>query len=364
MTDGSTEMATQQIDQQKLEDFVERVVLDVGTAMRGGLVYIGDKLGIYKAMADVGPVTVEELAERTNLNERYLREWLGSMTTAEYVEHHSEDDTYTLPPEHALPLADEEFPFPFFTGGFLQMVVPTVSVAPQVAEAFRNGGGVSQDQYLPDMYEAIERGTAPWYKHHLVPEWIPAMPRVQEKLEAGGTVCDVGCGGGLAAITVAKAFPMATVVGYDIHAGSIERARRNAEAAGVANVSFEVGGEDSLPKDGRFDLITTFDVVHDSVDPVGLMTAIREALAEDGSYLCLEMNASGDVDENSHPLGRMLYNVSTLYCMTTSLAHDGAGIGACMGQAKAEELAESAGYEQFRRLPIEDPFSVLYELKA
>ncbi len=355
-------MATQQIDQEKLEAFVERIVLDVGTAMRGGLVYIGDRLGIYKAMADAGPVTVEQLAERTGLNERYLREWLGSMTTAEYVEHDSEDDTYLLPAEHALPLADEEFPH--FTGGFLQMIVPTVTVAPKVAEAFKNGGGVTQDEYLPDMYEAIERGTAPWYKHNLVPTWIPALPDAQRKLEDGGTVCDVGCGGGLAAITIAQAFSRAQVVGYDIHPGSIERARRNAEQAGVADrVTFEVGGEDSLPK-GQFDLVTTFDVVHDSIDPVGLITAIRESLTDGGTFLMLEMNASGDVDENANPLGKLLYNVSTLYCMTTSLAHDGAGIGACMGQHKAEELAEQAGYGQFRKLPIEDPFSVLYELKA
>src|SRR4051812_46200086 len=156
-------MATQQIDQAKLEAFVERVVLDVGTGMRGGLAYIGDRLGIFKAMAESGPVTAEELAERTGLHERYLREWLGAMTPAEYLEHDGGDDTYLLPPEHALPLADEEFPF--FAGGFIQMVVPTVTVAPKVAEAFRNGGGVTQDEYLPDMYEAIERGTAPWYKH-------------------------------------------------------------------------------------------------------------------------------------------------------------------------------------------------------
>ena len=273
-------MATQQIDQAKLEAFVERVVLDVGTGMRGGLAYIGDRLGIFKALADSGPVTAEQLAQRTDLSERYLREWLGAMTAAEYLEHDAADDTYLLPPEHALPLADEEFPF--FAGGFIQMVVPTVTVAPKVAEAFRNGGGVTQDEYLPDMYEAIERGTAPWYKHQLVPTWIPAMPGVQRALEQGGTACDVGCGGGQAAITIARAFPSARVVGYDIHAGSIERARRNACEAGVEDrVTFEIGGEDALPT-GAFDLVTTFDVVHDSVDPVGLMRAIRESLTADG----------------------------------------------------------------------------------
>ena len=356
-------MATEvQLDQEKLEAFVERIVLDVGTAMRGGLMYIGDRLGIFAALAESGPVTAAELAQRTGLNERYLREWLGAMATAEYVEHDSEGDTYFLAPEHALPLADEEFPF--FSGGLVQMIVPTVTVAPQVAEAFKRGRGVTQDQYLPDMYEAIERLTAPWYKHHLVQTWIPAMPDVREKLEAGGAACDVGCGSGRAPITIAKAFPAAEVYGYDVHAGSIERARANAEAAGVADrVTFTVADGAELPE-GQFDLVSTFDVVHDSVDPVGLMASIRQALREDGTYLMLEMNASGEVDENRNPLGKLLYGVSTLYCMTTSLAHGGAGIGACMGEEKARALAYAAGFTHFRKLPIEDPFSVLYELKA
>jgi 2-polyprenyl-3-methyl-5-hydroxy-6-metoxy-1,4-benzoquinol methylase len=356
-------MATEvQLDQKKLEAFVERIVLDVGTAMRGGLMYIGDRLGIFAAVAETGPVTAAELAHRTGLNERYLREWLGAMATAEYLEHDSEGDTYFLPPEHALALADEEFPV--FTGGLVQMIVPTVAVAPQVAEAFKTGGGVTQDQYLPDMYEAIERLTAPWYKHHLVQTWIPAMPDVQEKLEAGGSACDVGCGSGRAPITIARAFPAAEVHGYDVHAGSIERARANAQAEGVADrVTFTVADGAELPQ-GRFDLISTFDVVHDSVDPVGLMSAIRGALREEGTYLMLEMNASGVVEENRNPVGKFLYNVSTLYCMTTSLAHGGAGIGACMGEEKARELAYAAGFARLRKLPIEEPFSVLYELKA
>jgi SAM-dependent methyltransferase len=353
---------TTQLDEQKLEAFVERVVLDVGTAMRGGLLYIGDRLDLFSALAEAGPVTAAQLAAKTGLSERYLREWLGSLTTAEYLEHDAEADTYFLPPEHALPLGNEEFPY--FAGGFLQMIVPAVTVAPRVAEAFRTGKGVTQDQYLPDMYEAIERATAPWYKHHLVPTWLPALDGVVEKLEGGGVACDVGCGGGLAAITIAKAFPAAQVHGYDVHPGSIENARANAKAAGVADrVTFEVRDGAELPE-GQFDLVTTFDVVHDSVDPIGLISSIRRSLRPDGTFLMLEMNASEDVEENRNPLGRLLYSVSTLYCMTTSLAHDGAGIGACMGEPKARELAFAAGYEHFRKLPIDDPFSVLYELKA
>ncbi len=348
-------------DQAKAEKFVFRVVDDIATAMRGGLCYIGDRLGIFKAMASAGPVTVEELAKKTRLNSRYLREWLGCMATAEYVQYDPGTDKYLLPPEHAIALADEESPF--FAGGFMEMIVPTVSVAPKVAKAFKTGKGVPQRDYSPEMYEAIQRGTAPWYKHKLVQSWLPTMPGAVEKLRAGGTALDVGCGSGVAAITLAEEFPKARVFGYDNHPGSIRRARANAKAAGVAGrTRFKVADCTRLPA-RQFDLISTFDVVHDSVNPVGLMKSIRNALVPGGTYLLLEMNCSPKVHENTNPVGRLLYGVSTLYCMTTSLAHNGAGIGAVMGEPKARELAAKAGFSQFRKLPIEDPFSLLYELR-
>ncbi len=346
-------------DQQKLEKFVERLVNDIGTAMRGALCYIGDKLRIFKAMAITGPVTVDELAHHTGLNPRYLREWLGAMVTASYVEYQPESGRYFLPPEHAAPLADETFPY--FVGGFLEMIVPTVSVAPKVAEAFRNGKGVDQNDYSPEMFESIERGTAPWYRNQLIQNWLPKMPHVAEALDKGGTALDIGCGSGRAAITLSKAFPKARVFGYDYHALSIDRAIANADAEG-ANVHFQVLDCGNLPPD-EFDFISTFDVVHDAVDPLGLLKSIRGALKKDGTYLMLEMNCSPKLEENANPVGRLLYAVSTLYCMTTSLAHDGAGIGAAMGEPKARELASQAGFRQFRKLPIDDPFSRLYELK-
>ncbi len=353
---------TQTLDQAKVEKFLERIVDDIGTATRGALSYIGDKLRIFKAMASAGPVTVEELAKRTRLNARYLREWLGTMATAQYIEYHPDTGRYFLPPEHGATLADEDSPF--FVGGFLEMVVPTVSVAPKVAKAFKDGKGVPQSEYSPEMFESIERGTAPWYKHHLLQKWIPAMPQVVAKLRAGGTALDVGCGSGRAALTLAQAFPKARVFGFDNHPGSIKRARANAKAAGLANrVKFKVLDCTKLPR-GESDFISTFDVVHDSVNPAGLMTSIRKALTQVGTYLLLEMNCSPHVHENMNPIGRLLYSVSTLYCMTTSLAHRGAGIGAVMGEAKARELASKAGFSHFRKLPIDDPFSVLYELKA
>lgn len=353
---------TKPLDQAKVEKFVERMVDDIATATRGALSYIGDKLGIFKAMAAAGPVTVEELAKKTRLNARYLREWLGAMATAQYVEYHADTGKYYLPPEHAAPLADENFPF--FVGGFIEMIVPTVSVAPKVAKAFKNGKGVPQSDYSPEMFEAIERGTAPWYKHQLVQKWIPAMPQVEARLNAGGTALDVGCGSGRATLTLARAFPKARVFGFDNHPGSIKRARASARAAGLANrATFKVADCTKLPP-RQFDFISTFDVVHDSVKPVALMTSIRKALAPEGTYLLLEMNCSPNVNENINPIGRLLYSVSTLYCMTTSLAKGGAGIGAVMGMPKARELAEKAGFTHFRKLPLDDPFSVLYELRA
>jgi len=347
------------LDHEKVEKFVVRLVDDIGTAMRGALCYIGDKLRIFKAMAKTGPATLDELARYTGLNPRYLQEWLGAMVTASYIEYSPETGRYFLPPEHAAPLADESFPY--FVGGFLEMIVPTVSVAPKVAEAFRTGKGVDQNDYSPEMFESIERGTAPWYRNQLIQKWLPTMPQVVQALEAGGSALDVGCGSGRAAITLSKAFPKARVFGYDYHALSIGRAIANADAES-ANAYFHVVDCVKLPAN-EFDFISTFDVVHDSVDPVGLMKSVRQALKKDGTYLMLEMNCSPRLEENANPVGRFLYAVSTLYCMTTSLAHDGAGIGAAMGELKARDLASQAGFSQFRKLPIDDPFSVLYELR-
>ncbi len=350
------------LDYEKVRSFLAEAVDDVGTATLGALSFIGERLKLFKALAAAGPVTIEELAAKTRLNARYLREWLNAMTAARYVIHDSQTRRYSLPAEHAVVLADEASPF--FIGGFLEMIVPAVMQAPKLVKAFRNGKGVPQSAYPPEMFEAIQRGSAPWYRHKLTQHWIPAMPDVKTKLEAGGAMLDVGCGSGLAAIAIAKAFPEAQVLGYDNHAGSIERARANAKAEGVAKrVTFRVMDARRL-RGPKFDFITTFDVVHDSAHPVALLKAIRRALKPDGSYLMLEMNCSADVNENVNFIGKLLYSVSTLYCMTQSLAQRGEGIGAAMGEPKARELATVAGFAHFRRLPIQDPFSVLYEIRA
>jgi SAM-dependent methyltransferase len=345
----------------KVKSFAGLMTNDLGAALQGALSYIGDRLGIFQAMAKSGPVTSADLAANTGLNERYLREWLGAMTAAKYLEYDPVTARYSMPPEHAMVLADENSPF--YMGGFMQMVVPEVAMAPKLMESFRTGRGVPQSEYPPEVFEAIERGSAPMYRHSLLRKWLPAMPQVVECLNSGGEALDVGCGSGRAVITIAGAFPNARIYGYDGHPGSVERAQANAQAAGVAGrVTFEVVDCARLPTE-RFDFISVFDVVHDSVDPLGLLKSIRAALKPGGTCLMVEVNASNRVEEHINPMGRMMYAASTLYCMTVSLAHDGAGIGALMGEPKARELVSEAGFTQFRRLPIKDAFSALYELR-
>lgn len=352
---------TTSLDWGKVKAFAGLMTNDLGAALQGALSYIGDRLGIFQALAAASPVTSAELAAKTGLNERYLREWLGAMTAAKYLEYEPASERYSMPREHAMVLADENSPF--YMGGFMQMVVPEVALAPKLMESFRTGRGVPQSEYPPEVFEAIERSSAPMYRHSLLRKWLPAMPQVIDCLSKGGEALDVGCGSGRAVIAIASAFPKARVHGYDAHPGSIERARANAKAAGVsARVNFEVVDCTKLPA-GRFDFISVFDVVHDSVDPAGLLQSIRGALKSDGTCLMVEVNASNRVEDNINPMGRMMYAASTLYCMTVSLAHNGAGFGALMGETKARELARDGGFGRVQRLPIKDAFSALYELR-
>jgi ubiquinone/menaquinone biosynthesis C-methylase UbiE len=354
-------MATAQLDMEKAKKFALQVVADISTGLHGAMCYIGDRLGIFKAMAGAGPLTAAELAQKTGLSERYLREWLCSMAAAQYVEYDSDAATYLLVPEYAAALADESSPF--FIVSYFELAQALTAMAPRVAEAFQTGKGVSQSEYPPSLFRATERNSWTRFQHKLIRKWIAAMPQVVERLQAGGRAADVGCGGGRAAITIARAFPKARVVGLDVHPASIETARHNAAAAGMSDrVTFEVMNGLELPR-GKFDFISTFDVVHDAADPVALLASIRRALTEGGTYLVQEVNVSADLKDNITPMGKMVYAVSTLYCMSTSLAQGGAGIGTAMGEAKAREIAQQAGFSYFQRLPIRDEFAVLYELR-
>lgn len=349
------------VDMKKAKEVAEQVMGDVSGMALGALCFIGDRLGLFKALMEGGELTVAQLTARCGLNPRYAREWLGAMVAAGYAQYRPGDGAYWLTPEYATVLADENSPL--FVGAYFSLVQGAASVAPKVAEAFKNGGGVSQKEYPPWFYEAVERNSRVRYRHKLLSKWLAAVPRAVAALQAGGLVADVGCGGGYAAIIMAQGFPTARVVGYDVYAPSLERARQNAAAAGVSGrVSFEVDDGSHLPA-RTFDLVTTFDVVHDSVDPLGLMRAIRQALKPEGTYLMQEIKLSGEPQDNVSRLGKIGYSMSTLYCMTTSLAHDGAGIGVAMGEPKARELATAAGFGTFTRLPVEDDFAILYELR-
>lgn len=349
------------LDLEKARRIAQEVVGDAAGATHAALCYIGDRLGIFKAMMDSAALTVDQLAARTGLSPRYLREWLGAMVAAHYVDYDRGAQTYALGPEYAAALADEDSPF--FVASYFQMAQAAMTIAPRVAEEFKRGGGVTQAEYPPSLFEAFERNSGTRYKHKLLRKWLPLMPQVVAALEAGGMMADIGCGGGRAAIMIAQAFAGARIVGLDLHRESIERARRLADKSGLSDrVSFEVGDGSQLGAE-QFDFISTFDVIHDAADPAALLRAIRRALKSDGTCLVQEINVSNELSENLSPLGKMAYSISTLYCLTTSLARHGAGIGIAMGEPKARELAAGAGFSRFQRLPIKDDVVVLFELR-
>jgi 2-polyprenyl-3-methyl-5-hydroxy-6-metoxy-1,4-benzoquinol methylase len=252
-----------------------------------------------------------------------------------------------------------------FFGGAHQELLACLSVLDQVAERFRRGGGVEQNAYPAELWEGMERFTSSWFENHLIQEWIPAMPDLQRKLEEGALCGDIGCGAGRASIKLAQEFPQTRHVGYDISDAQLERARKNAEAAGVGDrVRFEkLDTSKGIP--GEYDVITTFDVIHDAVDPGGIIKSIRAALNEGGIYFCLDINCHDDHADNQGPIATALYGFSVFYCMTTSLARNGAGLGTNgLSPAKLKELCDQAGFSQVRQLPLENPFNNVYEVKA
>lgn len=350
------------LDQAKMEAFVGKVLGDTSAALTTTLAVLGDRLGLFKDLAAHGPATSVELAARAGINERYAREWLGGMASASYLEYDPASRRFSLPPEHAPALAQEGGPV--FFGGIYQMMTGMSGVLDRLTAAFRTGGGVPQSAYDDNMWDGLERFTNGWFENLLTQQWIPGMPDVRTKLERGAQVADIGCGRGRALIKLAQAFPQARYIGYDIFGPTIELATANAQAAGVADrVRFEQRDvAKGLPT--QYDVITTFDVVHDAVDPVGLLRTIRQGLRADGVYVCLDINCSDKLQENQGPLGAMFHGFSVLYCMTTSLAGGGTGLGTLgFHEPKVRELCAEAGFKSVRRVPLENPFNNLYEIK-
>jgi 2-polyprenyl-3-methyl-5-hydroxy-6-metoxy-1,4-benzoquinol methylase len=350
------------LDNAKVESFVSQVMENYSATMTTMLVVLGDRLGLFKDLAQNGPTTSEELAELAGVSPRYTLEWLGGMVNAGYVEYDLETEHFTLPPEHVPALAEEGGPF--FLGGAHQMLPAMVGIMDPLTEAFRKGGGVHQSQYSDHFWDGMERFTMGWFENLLVPEWIPSMPEVQTKLETGASVADVGCGRGRALVRMARQYPRSTFTGYDVYPPSISRATMNARSAGVDDrIRFEARDvSHGLPK--KFDIIFTFDVVHDAVDPVGLLRSVRDSLNEGGIYVCLDINCSAELKDNDGMLGAMFHGFSMFYCMTTSLAHDGEGLGTLgFHEDKVRELCEEAGFSSVRRIDMENPFNSLFEIR-
>jgi 2-polyprenyl-3-methyl-5-hydroxy-6-metoxy-1,4-benzoquinol methylase len=350
------------LDGAKLEAFMGKVIGDMAGTMTTLLCSIGDRLGLFRELAEGGPATAAELAARAGIDERYASEWLRGLAAAGYLEHDHGSGRYVLPPEHAPALAQEAGPM--FVGGAYEMLPGMARTFDGLVQAFRDGGGIAQSAYDRTIWEGMQRFTDTWFENHLLQEWIPLVPEIQAKLEAGATVADVGCGSGRAILKLAQAFPASTFVGYDAFEGQLERALENAKRAGVGDrVRFELlDASAGLPE--TYDVVTTFDVIHDAVDPAGLVHAIRAATKPDGSYLMLEMNCADRHEDNVGPLAAMFYGISVFYCLTTSLSSGGAGLGTCgMPEAKVRELCGDAGFTSVRRLPIEDPFSAVFEAR-
>ena len=348
-------------DMQALEALAGKVVTDLGAGFSAALVVIGDKLGLYRGLADLGPSTPTELAAHTATTERYVREWLSAQAASGYVSYDAAGGRFSLSPEQALVFADEGHPA-FMAGGF-EFLSAVFHDEPKITEAFRTGAGVGWHEHHACLFRATERFFRPGYNANLVSSWIPALDGVEARLEAGARVADVGCGHGASTLVMAEAYPNSRFFGFDYHAPSIERARQLAEAAGLAGrVSFEVASAKDFPGE-PYDLIAIFDALHDMGDPVGAARHIRSKLAADGSWLLVEPFANDALEDNFNPVGRLFYSASTLICTPASLSQEvGLGLGAQAGEARLRRVVEDAGFSHFRRA-AETPVNLIFEVR-
>jgi SAM-dependent methyltransferase len=348
------------VDQDTLMEFIGRFAGDLGATVAAGSVVIGDRLGLYRALA-TGPATASELAERTDTSPRYVTEWLRGQAASGYINYQPEADTYSLTEEQAFALTDPDGPV--FLPGAFQLALGALQAVPQITEAFRTGAGMGWHEHDQDVFAGCERFFRPGYAANLTSSWIPALAGMDAKLRAGGKVADVGCGHGASTVLLAQEYPAASLVGSDYHDGSIEAARKRAADAGVADrASFQVAGAQSFTGTG-YDLVTTFDCLHDMGDPVGAARHIRQALAADGSWLIVEPWAGDTVAGNLNPVGRVYYSFSTLLCVPSALSQAGGyALGAQAGPAAIRQVATEAGFTRFEQIG-ETPFNLVYEAR-
>jgi ubiquinone/menaquinone biosynthesis C-methylase UbiE len=348
------------IDEGRLRDFLHRFVGDLGATIAAGGVVVGDRLGLYRALAET-PQRPSELAHRTGTSARYVEEWLRGQAAGGYVEYNPDDGTYSLTEEQAFALTDPDGPV--YLPGAFQLALGTLRAEPQVTEAFRTGEGIGWHQHDADVFTGCERFFRPGYSANLIGGWLPALDGMEARLRHGARVADVGCGHGAPTVLMATAYPRSTFVGSDYHDESIARARKRAGEAGVADrVSFEVAPAQSF-NGGPYDLVTTFDALHDMGDPLGAARHIRDVLTPDGTWMVVEPAAGDTASDNLNPVGRVYYGLSTFLCVPTALSQSGGyALGAQAGPEQIRRLATTAGFTRFRRV-ADTPFNIVYEAR-
>jgi len=355
---------SQAIDPERFKHYINGVFGALGGAMTASMIYLGDRLGLYHALAGAGPLTSAELAARTKLSERWVREWLHQQGAAGVIEHRGEG-RFELSPEGVAVLADEKHPANGV--GFFSQLPQMLALAEKLPSSFQTGLGLPYDALGPEGARGIERGLAPWFRALLVPLALPRVPGVVEKLKAGIQVADVGCGAGVALLEMAKAFPGSTFHGYDISQHALERAEANRKEAGVSNTTFHDAASDPLPTDGRFGFILSIDCLHDMTDPGGVMKSVRRALADDGTWFVADIKAHATYEENvaRNPMAAMMYGTSVLTCMSSALSEPGGlGLGTLgFHPGLAEEMARAAGFTHFESIDLGHPVNAFYVIR-
>jgi SAM-dependent methyltransferase len=349
------------VNPDKLNAFLGRALNDMGAAFQTALIILGERLGLYRAMAGAGALSPAELAKKTDTDERYVREWLCAQAASGYVEYDAKSEKFTLPDEQALLLAVDSGPA--YLPAAYQIIASTVVDEPQLRETFKTGFGFGWHQHCADLFEGTERFFRPSYAGNLISSWIPALDGIEAKLKAGARVADVGCGHGASTLLMARAYPKATFVGYDYHAPSIEKARQRAKDEGLGDrITFGVAGAKDFPGK-EFDMVAFFDCLHDMGDPVGAAEHVRAALKPDGTWFIVEPAAGDKVEENLNPVGRVFYAASTMICTPASRSQEvGLALGAQAGEARLRDVAKKGGFKRFRRATA-TPFNLILEAR-
>jgi 2-polyprenyl-3-methyl-5-hydroxy-6-metoxy-1,4-benzoquinol methylase len=349
------------IDEGRLDAFIMQLAGDFGAALHASTVVVGDKLGLYAAMADLGPTDAATLAEATGCDRRLVQEWLDAQYVSGYCQHSGQTAAYWLSPEQAAVLADPSSPF--FLVRSMSIAASTAKDEEKIRVAFRSGDGFGWHEHHHDLFHGTEGLFKPGYAANLVPDWIPALDGVAEKLAGGGSVADVGCGHGASTLLMAGAFPAATITGFDYHQASIDIARKRAAEAGLADaVGFEVATAQDFPGEG-YDLVCVLDALHDMGDPAGAARRIHRALAPDGTWLLVEPMAGESLAENVNPVGRIYYSASTFICTPAAQAQPGGwALGNQVPESALADLVTTAGFRSFRRV-AETPFNRIYEAR-